>query len=70
MDATRKSRVHFFMSKNCPTTPYERKTSPFTEKVSPFTAKAGLISPETFCPVLLQETGFALLQEDGGKIEL
>jgi hypothetical protein len=58
------------MSNNCPTTPYKRKASPYSEKASPFAAKAGLISPATFCPVLLQETGFALLQEDGGKIEL
>lgn len=59
------------MPNTCPTTPYSEKANPYTKVVSPFNEKAnpytGLIS---FCPVLLQESGLALLLEDGNMILL
>jgi hypothetical protein len=51
------------MSETCTPTPYVPKTSPYTAKVSPYT-------PGQFCPIALQENGFALLLENGENMEL
>ncbi|MFA6158908.1 MAG: hypothetical protein WC763_04800 [Candidatus Paceibacterota bacterium] len=58
------------MSNNCAPSPYSAKTNPFSEKVSPFAAKTSPYDAPSFCPALLQENGYALLQENGGLIEL
>jgi hypothetical protein len=54
----------------CIPTPYENKTTPFTDKVNPFTPKNNIYTEGDYCPILLQENGFALLTEDNGNIEL
>lgn len=48
---------------DCPTSPYSEKTSPYSEKTSPYSATS-------HCYVLLQETGYPLLFEDGSQIRL
>lgn len=49
---------------------YTKKTNPYSEKSNKYTKKTTPYSDQRFCPILLQENGWALLQEDGNKILL
>ena len=69
---------------DCPNTPYERDTSPYasagkkyTQKASPYSSVGAKYtktdspySGQIFCPALLMEDGWGLLQENGDKILL
>ena len=59
------------MSNNCPPNPYTPIASPYAA-LSPFTRLANPYSDQVYCPVpvLLQESGGFLLQEDGSFIEV
>ena len=46
---------------------YTKRTSPFSSKDSKYTSKTNPYSDQRFCPILLQENGWALLQENGDK---
>ena len=49
---------------------YTKKTSPYSSKSNKYTSKTTPYSELRFCPILLQENGWALLQENGSKILL
>jgi len=69
---------------DCSNTPFSKQTPPFAPKKQKYTRKTSPYSPagvkftktdspysgQIFCPALLQEDGWPLLQENGDKILL
>jgi hypothetical protein len=62
--------ISLYMTTNCPTTPFVPKVSPYSGRETPFAPKVSPYSEALFCPKLLLESGYAILQENGGYIEL
>ena len=58
------------MSNTCEPTPYTGKSDIYTKKPTPYTGKSDIYTKPSFCPVLLQENSYPILQEDGSQILL
>jgi len=58
------------MTEVCTPTPYENKTSPFTDKADVYSAKVSPFGQGEYCPVLLQENGSPILQENRSNINI
>jgi hypothetical protein len=58
------------MTDVCQINPFEAKSNPYSKKSGVLADKTSPFTNSIFCPVLLQETGAALLLENGFAIEL